>query len=121
MLEAPHESIAPATSWKSSDTGVTLPSYSAKVLTTADGGDVHFSPQERRILRYLVEGRANKFIAREMRISDATVKVHVKAILRKIRVCNRTQAAIWAMNNEPLEFSASPTGNGHFNGEPRPN
>jgi two-component system nitrate/nitrite response regulator NarL len=34
-----------------------------------------------------------------MDITEATVKVHVKAILRKIRVHNRTQAAIWGMNN----------------------
>jgi two-component system nitrate/nitrite response regulator NarL len=34
-----------------------------------------------------------------MDIAEATVKVHVKAILRKIRVQNRTQAAIWGANN----------------------
>jgi hypothetical protein len=37
-------------------------------------------------------------IAREINISEATVKVHVKTILRKIGVSNRTQAAIWAMS-----------------------
>jgi two-component system nitrate/nitrite response regulator NarL len=50
-------------------------------------------------LRYLIEGDPNKTIARKIHITEATVKVHVKAILRKIRVHNRTQAAIWAMNN----------------------
>jgi two-component system, NarL family, nitrate/nitrite response regulator NarL len=39
-------------------------------------------------------------IAHKLRITEATVKVHVKAILRKIRVKNRTQAAIWAMNRQ---------------------
>jgi len=38
-------------------------------------------------------------IAREHSVSDATVKVQVKSILRKLRVANRTQAAIWAMQN----------------------
>jgi two-component system nitrate/nitrite response regulator NarL len=33
-----------------------------------------------------------------LNISEATVKVHVKALLRKMRVANRTQAAIWALN-----------------------
>ena len=47
----------------------------------------------------LIEGDSNKSIARKIDIAEATVKVHVKAILRKIRVQNRTQAAIWAMNN----------------------
>ena len=57
------------------------------------------SARERSILDYLIEGYPNKSIARKINISEATVKVHVKAILRKIRVQNRTQAAIWAMNN----------------------
>lgn len=57
------------------------------------------SPRERLILGRLIEGASNKSIARKMDIAEATVKVHVKAILRKIRVHNRTQAAIWGMNN----------------------
>jgi two-component system nitrate/nitrite response regulator NarL len=57
------------------------------------------SDRERSILRYLIEGESNKAIARKIDIAEATVKVHVKAILRKIRVQNRTQAAIWAMSN----------------------
>ncbi len=50
----------------------------------------------------LIEGDSNKCIARKIDIAEATVKVHVKAILRKIRVQNRTQAAIWGMNNGSL-------------------
>ncbi|WP_406857274.1 response regulator transcription factor [Alsobacter sp. KACC 23698] len=57
------------------------------------------SSREVSILRLLIEGRSNKLIARELDIAEATVKVHVKAVLRKIRVQNRTQAAIWAMSN----------------------
>jgi two-component system nitrate/nitrite response regulator NarL len=56
------------------------------------------SRREEAILRCLVKGETNKCIARNIDIAEATVKVHVKAILRKIRVQNRTQAAIWAMN-----------------------
>lgn len=66
------------------------------------GDDPHLSGQEKRILRCLVEGDANKVIARKMSIAEATVKVHVKAILRKIRVQNRTQAAVWATNSALL-------------------
>jgi two-component system nitrate/nitrite response regulator NarL len=50
----------------------------------------------------LIEGDSNKSIARKIDIAEATVKVHVKAILRKIRVQNRTQAAIWGMKNGSL-------------------
>ncbi len=57
------------------------------------------SPREQAILQCLTEGYSNKCIARKIDIAEATVKVHVKAILRKIRVQNRTQAAVWGMNN----------------------
>ncbi|MGY8635138.1 response regulator transcription factor [Bradyrhizobium sp. 14AA] len=57
------------------------------------------SPREKAILSCLIEGDSNKSIARKIDIAEATVKVHVKAILRKIRVQNRTQAAIWGMNH----------------------
>lgn len=57
------------------------------------------SEREITTLRYLLVGHANKVIARRLEISEATVKVYVKAILRKLRVSNRTQAAIWAFNN----------------------
>jgi two-component system nitrate/nitrite response regulator NarL len=62
----------------------------------------HLSARETDIVHCLVQGNSNKVIARKMKIADATVKVHVKAILRKIRVANRTQVAIWAMRNGPL-------------------
>ena len=42
---------------------------------------------------------SNKMIARKSNIAEATVKVHVKAIFRKIRVRNRTQVAVWALTN----------------------
>ena len=38
-------------------------------------------------------------IARKRDMAEATVKVHMKSVLRKIRVVNRTQAAIWALEN----------------------
>src|SRR6266704_208061 len=60
------------------------------------------SVRQQSILGCLIKGDSNKTIARKMAIAEATVKVHVKAILRKIRVHNRTQAAIWAMNSGPF-------------------
>jgi two-component system nitrate/nitrite response regulator NarL len=57
------------------------------------------SPREAEILHYLLRGDSNKMIARELGITEATVKVHLKGLLRKIGAGNRTQAAIWAMNN----------------------
>ncbi len=57
------------------------------------------SEREIETLRYLIAGSPNKVIAGHLNISEATVKVHVKAILRKLGVQNRTQAAIWAVNH----------------------
>ena len=57
------------------------------------------SEREEQILRDLVKGLSNKIIARKLDIAEATVKVHMKSILRKIRVANRTQGAIWAVEN----------------------
>ncbi|QOZ54554.1 response regulator transcription factor [Bradyrhizobium sp. CCBAU 53338] len=67
------------------------------------------SPRETMILRCLIEGDSNKTIARKIDIAEATVKVHVKAILRKIRVQNRTQAAIWGINNELMARASRET------------
>jgi two-component system nitrate/nitrite response regulator NarL len=57
------------------------------------------SRREMLILRMLVQGASNKGIARTLVITESTVKVHMKAILRKLRLQNRTQAAIWARNH----------------------
>jgi two-component system, NarL family, nitrate/nitrite response regulator NarL len=58
------------------------------------------SSREGDILQCIVRGDSNKHIARRYDIAEATVKVHVKAILRKIGVQNRTQAAIWALSQD---------------------
>jgi two-component system nitrate/nitrite response regulator NarL len=60
---------------------------------------VPLSTRERQILACLVNGQPNKTIARNLNMAEATVKVHLKALLRKINAQNRTQAAIWGMNN----------------------
>ena len=57
------------------------------------------SEREEQVLRDLVKGLPNKMIARKRDMAEATVKVHLKSILRKIRMANRTQAAIWALEN----------------------
>ena len=86
----------------------------AILFTTEDTLTPQLSPREKSILHCLIEGDSNKCIARKIDIAEATVKVHVKAILRKIRVQNRTQAAIWGMNKGSLtrqENDSSPLSN----------
>lgn len=58
------------------------------------------SEREAEIIQCLVRGEPNKAIARRFGIAEATVKVHVKAILRKLHASNRTQAAVWALDNQ---------------------
>jgi two-component system, NarL family, nitrate/nitrite response regulator NarL len=62
----------------------------------SDPGARSLSSREAEILSSLMEGTPNKLIARKLHVTEATVKVHVKAILRKIGAANRTQAAMWA-------------------------
>ncbi|MBK1670568.1 hypothetical protein CKO28_21335 [Rhodovibrio sodomensis] len=58
-----------------------------------------FTPRDRQILQQLAAGESNKAIASALGCAEATIKVHMKRILRMINVHNRTQAAIWALNN----------------------
>jgi two-component system, NarL family, nitrate/nitrite response regulator NarL len=55
------------------------------------------TPRELEILCLLAEGQSNKVIARNLGISDGTVKLHVKAILRKLNVHSRVEAAVMAV------------------------
>ena len=69
------------------------------LVSTDEAVAALLSPREKLILQFIIEGNSNKSIARKIDIAEATVKVHVKAILRKLRVQNRTQAAIWGINH----------------------
>ncbi|KAB1075992.1 LuxR C-terminal-related transcriptional regulator [Methylobacterium planeticum] len=63
----------------------------------ADGAPCHpLSSRELNVLRCLADGASNKVIALKFDLAEATVKIHVKNILRKLKTQNRTQAAIWA-------------------------
>jgi two-component system nitrate/nitrite response regulator NarL len=55
------------------------------------------TPRELEILSHVAEGQSNKMIARALNITDGTVKLHVKAILRKLSVHSRVEAAVMAV------------------------
>jgi two-component system, NarL family, nitrate/nitrite response regulator NarL len=67
-----------------------------------------FSDRERQVLQLLSDGASNKFIARSLRLSEATVKVHVKTLIRKIGCTNRTQAAVWITGHRTMWAAESP-------------
>lgn len=59
--------------------------------------DARLTQREREILGLITQGMSNKSIGNELAISDGTVKVHVKNLLRKINAKSRLEAAIWAI------------------------
>lgn len=59
--------------------------------------DARLTQREREILSLITQGMSNKSIGNELDISDGTVKVHVKNLLRKINAKSRLEAAIWAI------------------------
>lgn len=78
-----------------------LPYQNDPAESKVQGGGDRLSPRERDVLLQVVEGHANKVIALHLGITEARVKAHLKNLLRKIRVDNRTQATIWALANVP--------------------
>lgn len=63
-------------------------------VNQASGPFSELTPREGEILELMAEGQGNKLIARNLGISDGTVKLHVKAVLRKLEVHSRVEAAV---------------------------
>jgi DNA-binding NarL/FixJ family response regulator len=57
------------------------------------------TPREREVLAALARGGSNRQIAAELYVSEKTVKTHVSAVLSKLRVADRTQAALFAVRH----------------------
>ncbi len=57
------------------------------------------TPRELEILECIADGSSNKMIARDLQITDGTVKLHVKAILRKLGLRSRVEAAVSAVEH----------------------
>ena len=61
-----------------------------------DSDPIHsLSPREREILDHIARGASNKEMARQLGIAEATVKIHVQHILRKLNLSSRVQAAVY--------------------------
>ena len=69
---------------------------SSDAVTADLDAAVALTTRERQVLAELATGASNKAIARTLGISTGTVRVHVKSVLRKLALDNRTQAAVWA-------------------------
>ena len=85
---------------------VVAPEMTSVLAKVVKGGTVEpgqpdrfssLTPREFEILRHLSEGQSNKEIARDLGITDGTVKLHVRSILRKLEVRSRVEAAVIAV------------------------
>jgi len=76
----------------------------ARALLTArsERERADLSEREREVLRCVAEGMPNKLIARELGISEKTVKAHLTRVFQQIGVTDRTQAALWAKRHDTV-------------------
>jgi two-component system nitrate/nitrite response regulator NarL len=72
---------------------------SEEVETSEESPFAELTPRELEILGHIAEGQSNKAIARDLDISDGTVKLHVKSILRKLGMHSRVEAAVKAVEH----------------------
>lgn len=56
----------------------------------------HLTPRQIDVLTYVIDGKANKVIAAELGLTEATVKAHITSVFKALKVTNRTQAALAA-------------------------
>lgn len=65
-----------------------------------DSGYEALTRREKEILRMISGGLSNKMVGRELDITEATVKVHVKHLLKKLGLRSRVEAAVWAVEHQ---------------------
>jgi DNA-binding NarL/FixJ family response regulator len=76
------------------------PQVAATVLhSVAETARDPLTPRENEVLRLVARGLSNRLIARELALSEKTVKAHVSAVLAKLGVADRTQAALYAVRS----------------------
>jgi DNA-binding NarL/FixJ family response regulator len=81
---------------------------SGPMVVETEDSFVPLSPREMEILEHVTHGRSNKEIAYELGISHQTVKNHMTAILRKLNVDDRTQAAVYALSRGWVRIENAP-------------
>jgi DNA-binding NarL/FixJ family response regulator len=62
------------------------------------------SPRQRQVLELIGRGKPNKLIAHELEISENTVKAHLRQIMKRLHVTNRTEAALMALGQDLDDF-----------------
>lgn len=83
------------------------PKAARALVAERTGSRPELSERERDVLALVGEGLPNKLIARDLRISEKTVKAHLTRIFRELGVDDRTQAALWAREHLPQDAAGS--------------
>lgn len=83
-----------------------FPSLTPQLVANEAGNELAFTEREQAVLSLISKGASNKVIGRQLDISESTVRVHVRAILRKLGMQNRTQAALYAAGRRTVAFGA---------------
>jgi DNA-binding NarL/FixJ family response regulator len=89
---------------------------SGRAVSTATRGavsaqDLGLTDRQRQVLALLAQGKSNKQICRELGLAEATVKIHVAAVLKALKVSSRTQAVV-RINRLGLRFEESGSAGG---------
>ena len=66
-----------------------------------------FTPRQMAVLHHLKLGKANKSIARELEMSESTVKIHLRNIMKKMKAANRTEVACRAQALDTTQLCAT--------------
>lgn len=106
LKDAPSEHVVEAIKAVSRGESMITPSMTKKLVnmhlqqTQVKKDDSNLTDREQEVLIGLVEGLSNKEIAEKLFISDKTVKIHVSKIFKKLEVKSRSQAVIYAVQNQ---------------------
>ncbi|MGM3174108.1 two-component system response regulator NarL [Dickeya lacustris] len=84
-----------------SDTLTPVLAASLREARSSDTRDIQLlTPREKDILKLIAQGLPNKVIARKLDITESTVKVHVKHLLKKMKLRSRVEAAVWVVQEK---------------------
>jgi DNA-binding NarL/FixJ family response regulator len=82
----------------------TLEAGMAAIVDPSPAQFAHLTPTQLKVLQGVHSGLLNKQIAFDLGIAEATVKAHMTALMRKLKVRNRTQVALAAQKSLSLTF-----------------
>jgi hypothetical protein len=77
-----------------------LDAVKQKPSVKQDQNSIHLTSRQQQVLKMVIErGASNKIIAKTLKIAESTVKLHLSTIMKKYKVRNRTQLAVFAKND----------------------